>query len=306
MTNYNAITHPSQPNYVAAVAGTNFGINDDGYYDIPANESSVFDLLENKGLKWKAYNEDIPDSGYTAYSANNGSYVRKHNPAIIFDNIGLNQTRSANVVSAAQFKVDIQNNNVPAYSFYTPNITNDGHNTDGTFAGNWLDGFLKSTIANATFVEDALILITFDESETYTERNQIWTCLIGGVIPQNLKNTTDDTFYTHYSALHTVELNWDLGDLGKGDTNKTLSNVFAFAAPALGYSNVNVTDIPFLNNTITGILTNNSWNATSSGNSSSSSGGSGGSQGNGSVGAVHVPVAAAIFAVLAAFVPYLF
>lgn len=98
MTNYNAVTHPSEPNYVAAVAGTNFGIVNDDYYDIPANQSSIFDLLEKKGLTWKAYNEDLPAAGWTGYSAYNGSYVRKHNPAIIFDNIGLNQTRSANVV----------------------------------------------------------------------------------------------------------------------------------------------------------------------------------------------------------------
>ena len=98
LTNYNGITHPSQPNYIAAVAGSDFGIADDDYYDIFANETTIFDLIENKGLTWKAYNEDIPAAGWTGFSTNNGSYVRKHNPAISFDSIGLNQTRSANVV----------------------------------------------------------------------------------------------------------------------------------------------------------------------------------------------------------------
>ncbi|KAF8629451.1 hypothetical protein AX15_003445 [Amanita polypyramis BW_CC] len=300
LTNYNGITHPSEPNYVASVAGTNFGINDDGYYDIPANQSSVFDLLEKKGLTWKSYNEDIPAPGWTGYSAKNGSYVRKHNPAIIFDSIGLNQTRSANVVPGELFKTDVANNNVPAYSFYTPNITNDGHDTNGTFAGNWLDGFLRTTLANATFMRDALVLITFDESESYTERNQVWSCLIGGAIPDNLKNTTDDTFYTHYSALHTVELNWDLGSLNRGDANTTLANVFKFAASALNYTNLDVTHIPLLNNTITGLLTNHSWNATNS------PGASGTKPRSGAVGAVHLSVAAALSAVVAVVVPYLF
>lgn len=98
LTNYNAVTHPSEPNYVAAVAGSNLGIIDDDYYDIPVNQTSVFDLLEQNGLTWKAYNEDIPAAGWTGYSNDNGTYVRKHNPAIVFDSIGLNQTRSANVV----------------------------------------------------------------------------------------------------------------------------------------------------------------------------------------------------------------
>ncbi|KAM6502980.1 Phosphoesterase family domain containing protein [Amanita muscaria] len=304
LTNYNAITHPSEPNYVASVAGSNLGITNDDYYDVPANESTIFDLIEQKGLKWKAYNEDIPAPGYTGFLAHNGSYVRKHNPAIIFDSIGLNQTRSANVVSAAQFVIDIQNNNIPAYSFYTPNMTNDGHDTNGTFAGNWLDSFLQTTIANASFVQEALILITFDENETYTIRNQVWSCLIGGVIPQSLWNTTDNTFYTHYSALSTVELNWGLGNLGKGDTNTTLSNVFAFAAPALGYTNVNVSNPPFLNNSITGILTNNSWNETHT--SSSASSAATGTTGNGSIGAARISAAAILSAFVAGVLPYLF
>jgi len=153
---------------------------------------------------------------------------------------------------------------MPAYSFYTPNIDNDGHDTNGSFAGTWLDGFFSSYLANATFMQDALVLVTFDETQYYAERNRIWACLIGGVIPPNLRGTTDDTFYTHYSALRTIELNWDLGSLNRGDANTTLSNVFQFGAATLNYTNVNVTDIPLMNSTVTGLLTGNSWNDTNS------------------------------------------
>ncbi|KAF8344361.1 phosphoesterase family-domain-containing protein [Amanita rubescens] len=252
----------AKPNYVAASAGTNFGITNDDYYDIPANQTSIFDLLEAKGLTWKSYNEEIPAPGWTGYSAFGGAYVRKHNPAIIFDNIGLNQTRSANVVPATLLTSDIANNNMPAYSFYTPNITNDGHDTSASFAGTWLVNFLDSTLNDAAFMQDALVLITFDENSSTNKRNQVWACLIGGVIPDNLKGTTDDTFYTHYSALNTVELNWGLGSLGRGDANQTLANVFEFAAGALGYQNVAVSPVPLMNTAISGLLTGQSWNET--------------------------------------------
>ncbi|KAM6492764.1 Phosphoesterase family domain containing protein [Amanita muscaria] len=244
LTNYNAITHPSEPNYVA--------------------ETTVFDLLEAKGLTWKAYNEMIPAPGWTGFSAYNGAYVRKHNPAIIFDNIGLNQTRSANVVSGDRWLIDVNSKNVPAYSFYTPNITNDGHNTNGTFAGQWLDGFLKVAVYDKEFYKDALILITFDENETSTARNQVWAALIGGAIPKHLQGTTDNTFYTHYSAIKTVELNWGLGSLGRGDADPSLSNVFAFSTKKLHYENVNVYPVPYMNDTITGLMTGKSYNETSS------------------------------------------
>ncbi|KAG1163105.1 hypothetical protein G6F37_001529 [Rhizopus arrhizus] len=97
LDNYNAITHPSQPNYVASTGGSNFGIITDAYYNILANTLSIFDLLEDKGLTWRLYQEDIPSIGYTGYEAEN--YVRKHNPAVSYDSIGLNATRLQNIVS---------------------------------------------------------------------------------------------------------------------------------------------------------------------------------------------------------------
>jgi len=37
---------------------------------------------------------------------------------------------------------------------------------------------------------------------------------------------SDDTLYSHYSSISTVEGNWGLDNLGRGDVNKTLSNLF--------------------------------------------------------------------------------
>lgn len=33
----------------------------------------------------------------------------------------------------------------------------------------------------------------------YSINNQVYTILLGGVIPEDMKGTQDDTFYTHYS-----------------------------------------------------------------------------------------------------------
>ncbi|KAJ7864671.1 hypothetical protein B0H13DRAFT_1500401, partial [Mycena leptocephala] len=52
LTNYNAITHPSEPNYVAAIGGDFFGMHDDNMYHIPLNISTVVDLLEDKHVSW--------------------------------------------------------------------------------------------------------------------------------------------------------------------------------------------------------------------------------------------------------------
>ena len=67
--------------------------------------------------------------------------------------------------------------------------------------------------------------------------NRIYTLVLGGGLPQNLRNTTDSTFYTHYTALSTVEANWGLKSLGRGDTNATLNNVLEFVAKQTNWTN---------------------------------------------------------------------
>ncbi|ORX49398.1 hypothetical protein DM01DRAFT_1363840 [Hesseltinella vesiculosa] len=261
LDNFNAITHPSEPNYVAAVGGSNFGITNDDYYNIPANVTSLFNLLDNKNLTWKAYQESIPSVGFTGFKA--GQYVRKHNPAVIFDWVATNPNQVKNIVPATDLAQDIKSNNLPNWMFYTPNMLNDAHDTNVTYAGSWLNGLWESTLNNPAFLEKTLILVTFDEVETYNARNKVWSVLLGA-IPANLKGTKDSTYYTHYSSLKTVEENWDLGNLGRGDAVATESNVFEFLASKVGYKNVNVPEsqIPWNNNTITGLLTGKSWNQT--------------------------------------------
>ncbi|KAF9991217.1 hypothetical protein BGZ75_002845 [Mortierella antarctica] len=252
LTNYHAITHPSEPNYVATIGGDYFGMEDDDFHAIPSNYTTIVDLLEKKNLSWKAYQEDMPTACYKGYE-NEGLYFRKHNPFVIFDSIATNPARCSNIVPATQLQQDIAAGSLPNYSFYTPNMINDGHNTTVADASKWLRGFLPPLLANTTFINNTLVVLTFDETEDYKVPNRVWTILLGDVVA-NLKNTTDSTFYTHYSLLSTVESNWDLGNLGRQDANITVSNVFDFAAKLTGYQNTNVTNAPGLNGTEPGFL----------------------------------------------------
>lgn len=67
-----------------------------------------------------------------------------------------------------------------------------------------------------------------------------------------------------FSTLSTVEHNWDLGNLGQQDVNKTVSNVFKHTAKALKYKNIHLheSEIPWSNNTVTGLMTGKSFNQT--------------------------------------------
>jgi len=83
LTEYYGLTHPSQPNYLASVAGDYFGLNHDGVVDIPQNISTLVDLFEDKGIDWRGYFEGSPGPGYMAAGstppgADHYDYVRKH------------------------------------------------------------------------------------------------------------------------------------------------------------------------------------------------------------------------------------
>jgi len=83
--------------------------------------------------------------------------------------------------------------------------------------------FLTPLLTNDNFMNDTLILVTFDETASQTSNNQVFSVLLGDAIPSSQQGTTDGTSYNHYSQMATVENNWNLGNLGLGDST---ANVF--------------------------------------------------------------------------------
>ncbi|OCK73011.1 phosphoesterase-domain-containing protein [Lepidopterella palustris CBS 459.81] len=240
LTNYWGVTHPSEPNYAASVAGDYFGMENDDFISIAANVSTVVDLLDTKGISWGEYQESLPYAGYTGFNftnqqnTSNNDYVRKHNPLILFDSVANNATRLSLIKNFTSFYSDLAAKTLPQWSFITPNMTNDGHDTTITFAASWAKTFLTPLLNNTYLMNNTLIILSFDEVETYTAQNKVFTILLGGAIPDSAKGTTDNTFYTHYSTLSTVEMNWGLPSLGRWDCG---ANVLQVVANKTGYTN---------------------------------------------------------------------
>ena len=80
-------------------------------------------------------------------------------------------------------------------------------------------------------MNNTLVLITFDEDETYPQQNHVMGILLGDAVPANLVGTTDSNYYNHYSEIATVEANWGLHTLGRWDVG---ANVFGFVAAKTG------------------------------------------------------------------------
>ncbi|KAK4935834.1 hypothetical protein LTR10_023199 [Elasticomyces elasticus] len=228
LSNYFGVTHPSESNYVAAVSGDNYGIDNDDFIQIPANVSTIVDLLEDKGISWAEYQEDMPYAGFEGVGYVNqqtqaNDYVRKHNPLVIHNSCADSERRLSQMKNLTAFYDDLKADTLPQWLFVTPNMTSDGHDTSVTVAGAWTRNFLEPLLKDSRFMKNTMVLVTFDENHTYTIQNRVLGILLGDAVPTSLAGTTDSNFYDHYSEISTVEANWDLHTLGRWDAG---ANVF--------------------------------------------------------------------------------
>ncbi|KLU86701.1 acid phosphatase [Magnaporthiopsis poae ATCC 64411] len=240
LTNHFGVTHPSQPNYAAAAAGDHFGMDSGDYFRFPEGISTVVDLLDTKNVSWAAYQEHLPYAGYQGFNFSNqetyaNDYMRKHNPLILFDSITNNPDRLAQIKNFTSFEQDLRDKKLPQWMFMTPNMTNDGHDTNYRFSGRWARSFLEPLLKDTHFMNRTLIMLTFDENEVYPTQNRVFTVLLGGAVNPGLRGTKDSMFYNHYSSISTVSANWGLPSLGRWDCG---ANILAVVANQTGYQNV--------------------------------------------------------------------
>jgi hypothetical protein len=172
-TNYHGVTHPSSPNYLAAISGSSQGVFDDckagaavtcdpeeftpassdtaldafltpAEYQTAATTPHMFagrtivDQLEEKGLSWKAYMEDLPAVGSQVEYAPvvNGTtvklYAQKHDPFMYFSRINSpGNPRLQNIVPLEHnLSADLASGNVPNFAWISPDQCHDMHGID--------------------------------------------------------------------------------------------------------------------------------------------------------------------------------
>jgi acid phosphatase len=200
----------------------------------------LISLIISIDISWGTYLEDMPYSGFEGYDYKKSvtpgqgikvdDYVRKHNPLIQF-NANTSPRRLSQQKNFTQFYVDLDNQKLPQWNHFTPNMTNNGHDTNLTFSGAWSRSFLEPLLANDYFCSRTLIQLTFDATEARNISNRVFSVLLGGAVPESLRGTKDDRFYNHYSELSTIEANWDLHTLGRWDVG---ANVFKLVADVTG------------------------------------------------------------------------
>ena len=210
LKNSHGVTHPSQPNYVAMIAGDTLGVTSDTLIDLDGR--TIADLLEQNGKSWKAYADAYPGACYLDYAKR--PYVRKHLPFLSFKNIQSTPGRCGKIVNSDALKADIQAGTLPDYSFFVPDLNHDGHDTSAKIADQWAGETLGPLLKDRRFMDGLLLVVSFVEDDGVTTENHIYTVLVGDSVQAG---SVSDTRYDHYSVLRTIEDAWKLGTLQKND-----------------------------------------------------------------------------------------
>jgi len=128
-SNYFGVTHPSEPNYVAMISGSNWWTNNDN----PANRfdhTNLIDELDAAHISWGAYMEALnPADPLADFWPSSAAplYASKHNPFALFTDIRNDPARVANIKPYASLAGDLASNNAPRFVYIVPDQCNDMH-----------------------------------------------------------------------------------------------------------------------------------------------------------------------------------
>jgi PKD repeat protein len=274
--------HPSLPNYLWLEAGTNFGItaDEDPSVATQATTNHLVTLLNNAGISWTSYQEDI-SAGTCPLTATN-QYVPEHNPMVYFSDVtnsnNLNSTNCvAHVRPFSELAGDIQSNAVAYYNFITPNLCDDMDGNTGCPAGNlitqgdtWLSNNIPIIMNSQAYSNNGVIFITWSQGQGSDGP-------IGMIVLSPMARGggySNSIYYTHSSTLLTMEELLNVGPpLGDAANATDLSDLFLFGAqlsvsPSSGFSSSGGLGGPFGPSSQTYTLSNTGgvemvWSATS-------------------------------------------
>jgi phosphatidylinositol-3-phosphatase len=188
MTNSHAVTHPSQPNYLALFSGSTQGITGDSCPHVFGSVNAGEELVA-AGETFEGYSESMPYDGYTGCTSD--EYARKHNPWVNFTNV----PSTLNLVYKGFPRQP------STLTIVVPNLCNDMHDCSTQTGDTWLKNNLPP-ILKYDKMHNGLFILTWDEADPDSNgKNQIATLLIGPTI----KPGKYDQDVTHYSTLRTIE-----------------------------------------------------------------------------------------------------
>jgi hypothetical protein len=211
-----AITHPSEPNYLALFSGSTQGVTSDACPLSFGNTANLASQVIAAGLTFTAYSENLPSAGSTVCSAGISGYARKHDPWVNFSNVPAADQQPFTAYPSTNYA------SLPTVSFVVPNLCDDMHDcsvqTGDTWLKNNIDGYLQWARTH-----NSLLILTWDEDDSSTSANQILTVFVGPMVRQGTYAETID----HYNVLHTIEDMYGLSAIANAASTPSITDVWS-------------------------------------------------------------------------------
>jgi phosphatidylinositol-3-phosphatase len=233
-TNYHNITHPSLPNYIAATSGLSYSSIQKFLSDCSPSSScdtsakSIF----GQGESWKSYEESMPSN---CDLSNSGNYAVRHNPTVYYTTLA---DCSSSDVAYSRLSGDLAHNQLPAFSFITPNLIDDMHNGTVADGNSWMSRNLPAILNSGEYKNGStVVFVTFDEGSdvgSYADGEHCATntsdtsCHLTTFVisPSTKVGTRSGTLFNHYSLLATTEQLLGLSKLGLASSAATMTKAF--------------------------------------------------------------------------------
>ena len=220
-THWQALVHPSEPNYLAIAGGSMFGVTDDGppseNADRVANAPSVFSQALAAGRSAATYAESMPTpcALVDAYP-----YAVRHNPWTYFS--AERGACSMHDLSTASFAASARADRLPNVGFLIPDMLHDAHDGSLADADSWLGAQLAPVLASRDFTSgDLVVVVTADEDD-----RQSGNTVLTSVLTPRLSHVVVDTPLNHYSLTRFIAQVLRVDPLGQGRGAPDLATAF--------------------------------------------------------------------------------
>lgn len=222
-TAYHAISHPSEPNYIALFSGSTQGVADDGVHELAA--PSLADELAAQGRTWRVYAENVPPGCYRGAVASGGpdgpgTYARKHEPAISFISVSGDATRCAWIQPLGNLDPAAAD-----FELIVPNMCHDMHDCDVRTGDDFLRGLVPRILDSRAWRDGGVLFITFDEGDGPAGAgDRVATLVVSPAVRSGLRSAVP---HDHYDLLRTIQDAWGLGCVAETCRARPMSEFFA-------------------------------------------------------------------------------